>query len=154
MIPQLSEQKIKDALCVARGDLFVAASYLATTPRQLDRLIRSSECVQAFAATIQTIRNDPEYERMSREQFEDELERRACEYQAEALDVIHELAMMPFDTAAMAEVKLKAAIALRGDPNQGKGDTSHSIVLAELNQLYQQSAQRIKSIRVAQVEFQ
>ena len=151
---RLSEQKIKDALCVARGDLFVAASYLNTTPTKLDRMIRLSECVQAFATTIQTIRSDPEYERMSREQFEDELDRRVCKYQSEALDVIHELAVMPFETAAMAEVKLKAAIALRGDPNQGKGDTSHSVVLAELNQVYQQSAQRIKSIRIAQVDFQ
>ena len=151
---RLSEQKIKDALCVARGDLFVAASYLATTPRQLDRWIRASECVQAYVASIQRIQTDPEYDRMSKEQFEDELDKRACEYQEVALDVIHELAVMPYETAAMAEVKLKAAIALRGDPNQGKGDNSHSIVLAELNQLYQQSAQRIKSIRVAQVEFQ
>ena len=150
----LSEQSILNALYVARGDLFVAASYLNTTPRRLDGMIRLSGYVQASVAAINRIKCDPEYDRLSREQFEDRMNGMMAEYKEAAIDVIYELATMPYDTAQMAEVKLKAAIALRGDPNIGKTDNSQALMLSELNQIYQQTAPRIKSIRVAQVDYE
>ena len=57
-------------------------------------------------------------------------------------------------SAAEKEVKLKAAIALRGAPEAKVQADSQSQVLAELNDLYQQNAPRIKSVRAVQIEYQ
>lgn len=150
----ISEQTIRDALTSAKGDLFLASSYLGVTGRELDSYIRASEELQGFVAAIATVKQDPAYRKMSSEQFTDELERLTRGFRLEALDVIHEMATMPFDTAAMAEVKLKAAVQLRGSVADAPKDTMQSTVLAELNQLYQQSAPRIKSVRAVQIEYE
>ena len=149
----ISQQTIENALTSARGDIFIAACYLGVTTRELDSYIRSSEALQAFASSIDRVKRDPEYDRMSNEQFEDELERLTKAYRVEATEIIHSLATMPFETAAMAEVKLKAAVQLRGSNVESSRNDNQMLVLQELNQLYQQSAPRIKSIRVAQIEF-
>jgi len=64
------------------------------------------------------------------------------------------MAMMGFNSAAMAEVKLKAAIALKGSGNDTVRNDGQSSILAELNQIYQTTAPRIKSVRVSQIEFE
>ena len=74
-------------------------------------------------------------------------------YRIEALDVIHEMAMMTYDSAAMAEVKLKAAIALRGAPEAKVGTQDNGAVLAELNAIYQEAAPRIRTVRAVQIEY-
>ena len=144
---------ISEALLSARGDLFVAASILGVTGRELDGYIRASEELQGFAAAICTVKASGDYKRLSDEQFADELERLTKGYRIEALDVIHEMATMTYDSAAMAEVKLKAAIALRGAPEVKAGSQDNGAVLAELNAIYQQAAPRIKTVRAVQIEY-
>lgn len=150
----ISEQIIRDSLTVAKGDLFLASSYLGVTGRELDGYIRASEDLQGFVAAIAKVKRDPLYDKMSADQFTDELDRMTRGMRVEALDVIHELATMPFgESAAMAEVKLKAAVQLRGaaDAPITGGQTA---VLQELNLLYQQAAPRIKSVRAVQIEYE
>ena len=150
----ISEQTIKDALVSAKGDLFVAASYLSVSPRELDSYIRSSEDIQTFASSVAMVKRNVDYDRMSVEQFREQLEQVTLAYRVEAVEVIHQLATMGFDSAAMAEVKLKAAIQLAGKHNDTPQNTEQATVLAELNNLYQQNAPRVKSIRIAQIEYQ
>jgi hypothetical protein len=145
---------ISEALLSSRGDLFVAASILGVTGRELDSYIRASDELQNFAAAIGSVKASGDYKRFSDEQFADELERLTKGYRLEALDVIHELATMTYDSAAMAEVKLKAAVALRGAPEAKVGTQDNGAVLAELNAIYQESAPRIRTVRAIQIEYQ
>ena len=149
----VTTEAISQALMDARGDLFVAASIIGVTGRELDAYIRSSEELQVFAHAIGQVKSNGDYKRLSDEQFSDELERLTKGYRLEALDVIHDMATMSFDSAAMAEVKLKAAIALRGAPEVKQGSNDTSAVLAELNDLYAQSAPRIRTVRAVQIEY-
>lgn len=167
----ITTETITEALMSARGDLFVAASILGCTGRELDSYIRASEDLQAFSTAIGTVKAGADYKRLSDEQFSDQLENLTKGYRLEALDVIHDLAMEPISTpdrfledgttvigtrmsAAEKEVKLKAAVALRGAPEVRSGAGDQSAVLAELNELYIQSAPRIRSVRIAQIEYQ
>lgn len=149
----ISEDSLTMALIASRGDYFVAAANLGCTAREIDSYVRSSEHLRAFVLAIGAVKKDPEYERMSSEQFADELAQRTRGYQIEALDIIHDMAHMPADTAAMAEVKLKAAIALRGTPEVKTQPTQHAGELAELNRLYEEAAPRIRSVRAVQIEY-
>jgi hypothetical protein len=150
-----TEQSIVEALMTARGDLFVAAAYLGAKPRELDSYIRASEQLQGFMAAIGHVKANPEYNRLSVEQFADELERLTRSYRLEALNIIHELATMNYDSAAMADVKLKAAIQLRGAAPEAVTTNTQGNILGELNRIYQEAAPRIKSIRAAvQIEME
>lgn len=72
-----------------------------------------------------------------------------------ALDELHDLATMDHkDSAAMAKVKLQAAIALRGGEQRSVGDREIDLALSELNQLYHQNAPRIKEIRQTVVKLE
>lgn len=160
------------ALMTARGDLFLAASYLGCTGRELDSYIRASDELQGYVAAITTVKQDSDYKRMSVAQFEEQLENLTRGYRLEGLDVIHEIATMPLTTpptqdafgnitpagtisAAMVDVKLKAAIQLRGAAGSADaGSAEHNLILQELNQAYQQAAPRIKSIRAVQIEYE
>lgn len=157
---RISEQSICDALMTARGDLFIASAYLHVTPRELDSYMRANEGLQAFLSAIGHVKASAEYDRLSNEQFSDALERLTREYRHDALKVIHELALMDYTdaagvaSAAMAEVKLKAAIQLRGPAQEVSVTSGQSQVLAELDNLYRHAAPRIKSIRAAvQIEL-
>lgn len=150
----ISEASLSMALIAARGDYFIAAQHLGCTAREIDSYVRSSEHLRAFVLAIGVVKKDPEYEKMTSEQFTDELAQRTRGYQIEALEVIHDMALMSADSAAMAEVKLKAAIALRGAPEVKTQPTQHAGELAELNRLYEEAAPRIKSVRIAQIEFE
>jgi hypothetical protein len=155
----ISEDSICAALTTARGDLFVASAYLSVTPRELDWYIRASDPVQKFVGAINRVKATPDYDRLSGEQFQDQLRLLTSAYRLEALDVIHDIATMPDDgpepmSAAMMEVKLKAAIQLRGTVAEAPVNNQQSQVFKELNTLYQQAAPRIKSMRVAQIEFE
>jgi hypothetical protein len=150
----ISEQTVKDALSTSRGDLFLAACYLDVRPGELDGYIRASESIQGFVAAIDSVKRDNAYDKLSKDQFEDQLDLLTKSYRIDALEIIHDLATMDFDSAAMAEVKLKAAVQLKGSTVEKADVGEHALVLAELNQLYQQSAPRIKSIRAVQVEYE
>lgn len=150
----LNEDAISQAMLETRGDIFLTAAYCGCTVRELDAYIRASSNLQAFAGAIGRVKCDADYDRLSTEQFEERLDVLTRAYRLEALDVIHDLATMPFDNAAMAEVKLKAAVQLRGVGETVSKSNGQDAILAELNQLYHTSAQRIKSVRISQIEFQ
>lgn len=152
---EVSEQVIRDALTTCRGDIFKASGYLNVSPTELDRYIRASEELQGFAAAIATVKKNANYDRMSSLQFKERLEQVTLAYRLEATEIIHELALITPDSAAMAEVKLKAAMQLRGSHTDAPVTSETAQVLAELNRLYSESAPRIKSVRIAaQIEFQ
>jgi len=151
----ITEESIRSALTVCRGDIFSASGYLKIAPRELDRYVRASENLQGFAAAIATVKKSVDYDRISADQFREELDRLTRAYRVEATNVIHELATMPFDSAAMAEVKLKAAVQLRGSHADAPVNSDQAQVLAELNELYRINAPRIKSIRIAaQIDYE
>lgn len=151
----ISEDYIKTALTEARGDIFLAASTLDCTPQELDRYIRASAELQAFAAAIEKVKIDPAYSRMSAEQFESRIADLTRAYKVVAIEELHGLATMnPKGSAAMAKVKLQAAIALRGSQQQSAGDREIEHALAELNQLYHANAPRIKEIRQTVVKLE
>ena len=147
----------QDSICFAlmsgRGDLFLAASYLGVTARELSGYIRASDELGAFVAAIAEVKKDSQFEKLSAAQFTDRLATLTREYQVDGLEVIHDMAMMEYDSAAMADVKLKAAINLRGVAGAVTQSTDQHQVMAELNQLYQATAPRIKSVRLAQIEY-
>lgn len=147
----ISEASIQAALTEAKGDLFLASCALDCTAQELDKYIRRSEVLQGFAATIEQVKRDPAYDRMSAEQFEGQVIALSRVYKLDGLNEIHKLAMMEFgDSAALAKVKLDAARALRGGGEHiGAGDAEATLL--ELNQLYQQNAPRIKEIRTTVV---
>ena len=152
----IDEEVIRRALTTCKGDIFKASGMLYVAPRELDRYIRSSEELQGFAAAIATVKKNVDYDRISTEQFREELDNLTRSYRIEATNVIYELATMPFnDSAALADVKLKAAMQLRGAHSDAPVNSDQQQILAELNRLYQESAPRIKSTRIAiEVEYQ
>jgi hypothetical protein len=101
---------------------------------------------------MESIKADPAFESATQQQFADEIRSRTAAYRLDGLEVLHELATRDDDgVASMAEVRLKAAIQLRGAEDMMP--TSSNNVLAELNALYQQNAPRIRSMRAVQIEF-
>ena len=157
----ISEHNVKEALTKARGDIFVASSYLAVSPRELDRYIRTSDELQVFTGTIDSVKNNVDYDKLSNEQFKKQLDQKTRSYKLDALDVIYQIATINQDdmgevpmNAAMFDVKLKAAIKLRGNDDEKAVNNDHSNILMELNSQYLQTAPRIKSIRAIQVDFE
>lgn len=144
----------EEALLAAGGDLFRASRKLGISPTTLDTRIRQSADLQAFVAALATARREPEYDRISADQFEAEITRLARLYRLEATEIIYGMATMEFDSAAMAEVKLKAAIQLKGSTVGDTRGGELASVLEDLNRRYQEDAPRIKSIRVAQLDFE
>ena len=151
----ISEQGIKDALTESKGDIFLAACALDCTAQELDRYIRRSGDLQAFAAAIEQLKVDPAYSRMSADQFENQLADLTRAFRVDGLNEIHKLATLEFgDSAALAKVKLEAAIALRGGGHVGGSNSEAENTLAELNALYHQNAPRIKEIRKTVITFE
>ncbi|RQQ54314.1 hypothetical protein [Burkholderia stagnalis] len=151
----ISEQSIKDALVEAKGDIFLASTTLDCTAQELDRYIRASSELQQYAAAIEKVKIDPAYSRMSAEQFENELADLTRAYKVVGLEELHGLATMDHKgSAAMAKVKLQAAISLRGGEQRVAGDREIEHALSELNQLYHQNAPRIKEIRQTVVKLE
>ena len=145
---KITEAGIKTALIEAKGDIFLAACTLNCTAQELDRYIRASAGLQNFAAAIETVKIDPAYSRMSAEQFENELADLTRAYRVVGLEELHGLATMDHaGSAAMAKVKLQAAIAIHGGRQQQGDDREVEHALSELNQLYHQNAPRIREIR-------
>ncbi|KVF72385.1 hypothetical protein [Burkholderia vietnamiensis] len=151
----ISEESIKTALTEAKGDIFLAASTLDCTAHELDGYIRASAELQGFAAAIEKVKVDPSYSRMSSEQFDARVADLTRAYKVVGLEELHGLATMNHkDSAAMAKVKLQAAIALRGGEQCAVGDREIEHALSELNQLYHANAPRIKEIRQTVVKLE
>jgi len=144
----ISEQAIKTALTESKGDLFLAACALDCTARELDLYIRRSASLQAFASAIETVKVDPAYSRLSTEQFENQVADLVRAFRLDGIKEVHKLATMEFgDSAAVAKVKLDAALELTGSASSRTGNSESENALAELNALYHANAPRIKEIR-------
>ena len=144
----ISEQSIKAALTESKGDIFLSACALDCTPRELDLFIRRSPALQAFASAIETVKIDPAYSRMSTEQFENHIADLVRSFKVDGIQEVHKLATMEFgDSAALAKVKLDAALALTGGGSTRQNNNETENALAELNALYHANAPRIKEIR-------
>jgi len=144
----ISEQGIKTALTESKGDIFLAACALDCTPRELDTYIRRSAALQAFAGAIEQVKIDPAYSRLSTEQFENQVADLVRAFRVDGIKEVHKLATMEFgDSAALAKVKLDAALALTGGSSTRQGNSETENALAELNALYHANAPRIKEIR-------
>ena len=152
---RLTEEGIKAALQTTRGDLFQTACMLSCTTLEVDRYIRSSDALQAFAASIKQVQANGDYSKMSQEQFARELEIKSAAYRVDGLEVLHKLAMMDHEESAkMADVRFKAAVALRGSgPIMQNGDGSEDL-LKELNERYSSAAPRIRQIRAIQIDYE
>ena len=144
----ISEQSIKTALAESKGDIFLAACALDCSPRELDLFIRRSASLQGFVSAIETVKVDPTYARMSAEQFENQVADLMRSFRVDGIHAVHELATMSFgDSAALAKVKLDAALALSSPGSTRGGNNETENALAELNALYHANAPRIKEIR-------
>ena len=151
----ISEDGIKTALTEAKGDIFLAACALDCTARELDLYIRRSASLQVFAAAVEQVKVDPAYSRMSAEQFESQIADLTRAFRVDGLYEVHKLATMEFgDSAALAKVKLDAALALKGSGGHAVGNSETENTLAELNALYHQNAPRIKEIRKTVITFE
>lgn len=150
-LKNIDEAMIRKALTDCRGDLFRTAHHIGITPRELDGFVRHSSEMQALMMSIDQVKADPEYEKFSRESFQRELEELTRSYRHDGLAAIHELATIPMTdimaNASLADVKLKAAVQLRGSGSHSEGDSEAHGLLHELNQLYQTAAPRLKSLR-------
>jgi hypothetical protein len=151
----ITEPGIKAALTESKGDIFLAACALGCTPRELDAFIRRSASLQAFAGAIETVKVDPAYSRLSAEQFENQVADLMRSFRVDGIKEVHKLATMEFgDSAALAKVKLDAAMALTGGGAARTGNSEAENTLAELNALYHQNAPRIKEIRKTVITFE
>lgn len=142
----LNEQNIKRKLLDNKGDLVVTAQALGIKISKLHSSIRCSDVLKATMMTMERVKADPMYEEMSREQFADHLASLSSVYQLEGLNTIHELAMMDHgENASLADVRLKAAMALRGTGSST--NTGNGGILSELNEAYLSMATRVKNLR-------
>jgi hypothetical protein len=151
----ISEQSIKAALVESKGDIFLAACALECTPRELDSYIRRSAGLQGFITAVETVKVDPAYSRLSAEQFENHVGDLVRAFRVDGIQEVHKLATMEFgDSAALAKVKLDAALALTGSTSHRGGSNEVENTLAELNALYHANAPRIKEIRKTVITFE
>ena len=152
----ISDASLSETLMVCRGDIFLTSQYLGCTAREIDGYIRASDDLRAFVQAIATVKHSDEYDKLSSEQFDSELKRLVLRNRFEAEGIIADMARMAMpEGASMAEVKLKAAVAMRGTPDKGtQADVGQSLALQELNKLYVESAPRIRSVRAVQIEFE
>jgi hypothetical protein len=87
-------------------------------------------------------------------------EERMAQYQCDALDALHDLAVMEIgENSMMAQVKYLAACKLAGNltGSQERGfrsDPEISATLRELNELYHKHARRVKAIREREINFE
>lgn len=145
--PQLTEESIERALLESRGDLCVASQLLGhVTVVKLDRTIRASDKLRQVYLSIEQVKS--EYDKISQAQLEAEVSRRLTHYRSDALDSLHELAMMPIgDNSALAQVKFLAAQRLAAGTVTNQGESEIEATLRELNESYHSHAQRIKVTR-------
>jgi len=144
----VSEASIKTALTEAKGDLFLAACALGCTAREVDQYVRRSPVLQAHAGAIEQVKVDPAYSRMSVEQFDNQVADLVRSFRVDGIKEVHKLATMEFgDSAALAKVKLDAALALSAGSRSSVGNSDTENALSELNALYHANAPRIKEIR-------
>lgn len=148
-------ETIKGRLTECRGDLFLSASLLGCTAQELDRYIRADGSLQAFVASIETVKASGDYEKLSADQFERELRRLMLTHKVMAVEEIAKLAEQAIngESAAQNRVKLQACMALAGNGQSGAASSEQQSILDELNEIYRQEAPRITEIRTTVVRL-
>lgn len=146
-LSELTEGIVRDALVECKGDLIATSRHLSIRPGRLNSYVRTVPALKITAAAMEQVKASPEYDSMTTATFKAEIEAVLTPMQYDALEEIYDLAMMGHNgNPGLAEVKLKAAIHLRGPTDQPRAPDSDGL-FRELNQLYQQNAPRIKGIR-------
>lgn len=148
----IDEDTIATLLTTNKGDLILTAEDLGMVPSKLVRFIRAVPRLAATYAAIDEAMHSDGQESKSAAAISRAIQERTAAYKLDGLAVIHELATTAHRNAAEAEVRLKAAIELKGKADSGA--VAGNAVLAELNDLYQRSAPRIKTLRAVQIEFE
>lgn len=144
----LNEPGVRDILAESKGDLIVASSRLCIRPAKLQRYIRTIPSLRASWVAMQQVKESDEYDAMSAQQFEDQYEANLAAMRVDALDAIHDLSCVEPENASWADVKLRASVAiLEAGSRRMSRNTESAGLLAELNQIYQSSAQRIGTMR-------
>lgn len=145
--PTFNEDTIAAALTEARGDIFIASQALAVTALRLDRAIRLSDRLRAVAASIRETKADPEYDKLTQQDFESAVVRRLAMYRVVGLDALADLASMAIgDNSAQNQVKLAAAARLAGATGDA-GGADMAGLMRELNEAYEKDAPRIRLTR-------
>lgn len=154
---EVNEDEVITRMQQARGDIFLAASMMGVSPTEITAYIKASESLQAAVLAISTVKEDPNWRRMSHQQFADRLSELSHQLRIQGLETIKEIAELEGwkDDAGLAKVKLKAAEILYGVEfhveDHGRPDT----VLRELDEAFRAHAPVIGRIRetVREIEF-
>lgn len=154
----VADEQIKCAIVQARGDLVTAAKLIpGMSALHLQTLVYRRPLLQRFhKKTLNGDHIDSEYHALAMADLHHNVETRLGVYRVEALDAVHELAMMPLsDNPLHNQVKLSAAAKLLGDTEPGRGsrdDGDIGDIRRALNDEYQRSATRVKITRKTTVE--
>jgi hypothetical protein len=146
----LTEDMVLKALIGAKGDLIQTGLALGLGLGKLHSFIRNVPRVRLLYTEMEKLRRgmpEDEFDQLSADRFRDEIDARTACYQLEGLEVIHELATTPHESAMMAEVRLKAAMQLRG-ASTGQGGSLVAL-MNDLNAAYQASAGTVKGLRAS-----
>lgn len=148
---ELTEPVIRECIERSRGDLLVASRILSVRLKDLMEACESVPGLKAHLLLVNATREaNPDFLRMSDDQFSSSLRRNKKVYAVDALEEMHRLAMMEIDAenAEMNNVKLKACVELAKGTEAGGEGSELAEVLRELNNQYRESAPRIKSLRI------
>ena len=146
----LTEERVAEALLEHKGDLIQTHLALHVSLGMLNNFVRNVPPLRRMYVEMDKLRRqfDPdEYDNLTTDRFREEIEARTSAYQLEGLEVIHELAVTPHDSAMMADVRLKAAKELRGAAGAQTG--SLVALMNDLNAAYQLNSGRVKELRMS-----
>jgi len=144
----MNESGVRKILVECKGDLILASRHLRIRPFKLQQYVRSIPSLRAAWNAIEKVKADDQFDALTAQEFADEFESLIGGMRLDALESIHELSQVDPENAAMADIKLKASVALlqAGARPDSRGSEGASL-LQELNQVYQVSATRIKVLR-------
>jgi hypothetical protein len=142
----LDETQVSQALKDNKGDLILTHQVLGVSFGRLHMFIRCIPSLRRLVKEIERMKLEDQYDQLSNDQFRDEINARTMAYELDGLDTIHELATREHgENASMAQVRLAAAIQLRGP--QTSHQSGMAGILEELNAAYLATASRVKGLR-------
>lgn len=144
----VNESRVKQLLTETQGDLYLCAQGLGITLQRMDHMIRFNPTLAGVFVEIQKIKADPEYTRQSHAWFVERLQAAGVMYRIVGFEVLHEIATMTADTAAMMEVKRKAAASLKGEELILRDGADVDREMQALREEYEVDAPRIRESRL------
>lgn len=121
------------------------------------RKVSKSHGNNGTAIALAGFQSDKKLDRTVDAKFEETVVQRMRLYNCDALDALHDLAMMPITkNSSQMHIKYLAACRLAGAPADGNKSPDLSTTLASLNERFHKDAVRIKGIRetVREVTFE